>query len=98
MGEKGNLLIETFEAESAKEIDSKVNEFREKNDVFFMEPRVNIVVFEGVIKKYYTYIVYYLPKDRRKKEEMKKCPGCKIEIPASYTFHLKCGWRGENEK
>mgnify|MGYP001582454374 FL=1 len=98
MSEKGNLLIETFEAESAKEIDKKVNAFREKNNIFFMEPRINMIIFEGVIKKYYTYVVYYLPKGMAKKEEMKKCPKCGIDIPTSYEFHLKCGWRGDNEK
>lgn len=101
MSEKGNLLIKTFEAESAEDIDKKVNEFRKENNIFFMEPRVNVVMIGAdpkTIKKYYTYIVYYLQKNKVIREDMKKCPGCGVDIPMSYESHLKCGWKENDEK
>ena len=101
MGEmqRENLIMKTFEAESAEEIDKAVNDFKKDNEVFYTVPLINYKL-NG--EKDFTYIVWYLPKktilkDLPKKEEVKECPKCKESIPVNYNLHLKCGWR-KNEK
>ena len=98
MTEKSNLSVKTFEAESAKEIDEQVNDFKKENEVYYTNALVDHVYVEGKIKTYFTYVVYYLPKSVSKplqteSSETKKCPSCGATIPASYEFHLKCGWK-----
>lgn len=97
MGEiqRENLIMKTFEAKLAGEIDTAVNDFKKENEVFYTVPLINYKL-NG--EKDFTYIVWYLPKkiilkDLPKKEETKECPKCKELIPVSFNMHLKCGWR-----
>lgn len=98
MTEKSNLYVKTFEAESAEDIDKQVNDFKRENDVYYTNALVDHIDIGGKIKTYFTYVVYYLPKGASKplqaeSSETRKCPGCAATIPASYEFHLKCGWK-----
>lgn len=92
--ERENLLQKTFHATSAEEIDRLVNEFREENDIKYTQSHITYI--ESVI--FYDYIVFYLPKiqgtdqPQQKKVDKKECPGCGEVIPASFEYHMKCGW------
>lgn len=100
--QKENLLIKTFEAESAEKIDSDINEFRKKSEIRFTTPLVNYIVTDSnKIKKYFTYVVYYVVKSQSANQQeptkietrLKKCLGCGEMIPESFDFHLKCKWK-----
>ena len=101
MTEKSNLSVKTFEAESAGEMDTKVNDFKKENDVYYTNALVDHLLIDGKLKTFFTYVVYYLPKVAKKQllaesADTKPCPKCGVIIPISYEFHLKCGWKDEN--
>jgi len=48
------LSVKTFEAESAKEIDEQVNDFKKENEVYYTNALVDHVYVEGKIINFVT--------------------------------------------
>lgn len=95
--ERENLLQKTFHAESAEEIDKLVNDFRKDNDIKYTQSHITYIETPQQRIRLYDYVVFYLPKVQKQKEQprqsdKKPCPGCGEIIPASFEYHMKCGW------
>lgn len=101
--QREELLIRTFRAQTQEEIDKLVNDFKDKNVVRFTHTHIETIEASGELKTFYTYVCFYLPKDKtapmpvkeQPREEFKDCPKCGVRIPLSYRLHLKCGWRAD---